>query len=404
MLKFSNGLLSSILLFAFILKAPFIVAQQADSVPQKDVMDIVGRMLGVQPTTEEELTRVANKPFHFSVLPGLGYTLQTRVAAAITGNAAFYTTPDKQENLSTVYAGITYTQNKQLVTQAINNIWTRNNRFNFSTDLRYMKYPQSTFGLGGKNDKILDENPMDFQYLRFYQTALTKMGKSFYGGIGYYLDYHFNISEAGYPNGRVSDFTLYSPVTKSFSSGLGLILLADGRDNPINPSKGYYGQILYRDHSKALGSDDAWQSLLIDLRKYIPIKGKRQNVLAFWTYNWIVLKGKAPYLALPSTSWDPFTNTGRGYIQGRFRSTGMLYAESEYRFGITRNGMIGGVVFANVQSFEQWPNRRFAYVQPAVGGGLRFKINKYTKTNVSIDYGFGANGSRGLFINMGELF
>ena len=403
-MQIQKSILFCAICFFFGLNTSLVFAQAQDTVPQKDVMDVVSRVLGIEAKSEDELIKVAEKPFHFSVLPGLGYTLQTRMAAAITGNAAFYTTADKKENLSTTYAGITYTQNKQLVAQAINNIWTRHNRFNFSTDLRYMKYPQSTFGLGGKNDKIIDENPMNFQYLRFYQTALTKMGKKLYGGVGYFLDYHFNISEAGYENGRVSDFTLYSPVTQSFSSGVGLVLLADGRDNPINPSRGYYGQILYRNHMPALGSDDAWQSLLIDLRKYIPIKGVRQNLLAFWTYNWIVLKGKAPYLALPSTSWDPFTNTGRGYIQGRFRSTGMLYFESEYRFGISRNGMLGGVVFANLQSFEQWPNRRFLYVQPAVGGGLRFKINKYTKTNISIDYGFGVDGSRGLFINMGELF
>lgn len=403
-MQIHKGVFLHVFFFAFMLKASLAFAQTGDSISQKDVMDVVGRILGVQPKSEAELIKVAEKPFHFSVLPGLGYTLQTRVAAAITGNAAFYTTADKKENLSTIYAGVTYTQNKQLVTQAINNIWTRNNRFNFSTDLRYMKYPQSTFGLGGKNDLIADENPMSFQYLRFYQTALKKLGKKLYGGVGYFLDYHFDISESGYSDGRVSDFTLYSPVQQSFSSGAGLVLLADGRDNPINPSKGYFGQVLYRNHSNALGSDDAWQSLLVDLRKYFPIKGTRQNVLAFWTYNWIVLKGKAPYLALPSTSWDPFTNTGRGYIQGRFRSTGMLYFESEYRFGLSRNGMLGGVVFANLQSFEEWPNRRFLYVQPAAGAGLRFKINKYTKTNISIDYGFGANGSRGLFINMGELF
>ena len=41
---------------------------------------------------------------------------------------------------------------------------------------------------------------------------------------------------------------------------------------------------------------------------------------------------------------------------------------------------------------------------PAGGFGLRIKINKYSNTNLCIDYGFGIRGSRGIFLNMGEVF
>jgi hypothetical protein len=46
----------------------------------------------------------------------------------------------------------------------------------------------------------------------------------------------------------------------------------------------------------------------------------------------------------------------------------------------------------------------FEKVAPAVGGGLRLSLNKASRTNLAIDYGFGMDGSRGLSLNLGEVF
>ena len=48
-----------------------------------------------------------------------------------------------------------------------------------------------------------------------------------------------------------------------------------------------------------------------------------------------------------------YGNTGRGFIQGRFRGKNFVYGEAEYRFGITRNRLLGGVVFSNAQSVTE---------------------------------------------------
>jgi hypothetical protein len=82
----------------------------------------------------------------------------------------------------------------------------------------------------------------------------------------------------------------------------------------------------------------------------------------------------------------------------------MLYLESEYRFGITRNGLIGGVVFANAESFSNGADHQPQSIQPASGLGLRIKLNKKSNTNIAIDYGFGTQGMRGFFVNVGEVF
>jgi hypothetical protein len=82
----------------------------------------------------------------------------------------------------------------------------------------------------------------------------------------------------------------------------------------------------------------------------------------------------------------------------------MVYAEAEYRYRISANGLFGGVFFLNAQSFSAAPGTRLQTVQPGFGPGLRVKLNKLTKTNVCIDYGFGTQGSKGLFVNVGEMF
>ena len=82
----------------------------------------------------------------------------------------------------------------------------------------------------------------------------------------------------------------------------------------------------------------------------------------------------------------------------------MVYLEAEYRVRFTKNGLWGGVIFANAESLSEFGSNKFEHVAPAVGAGLRIKLNKSSNTNVSIDYGFGKGGSSGLFINIGEVF
>jgi outer membrane protein assembly factor BamA len=155
------------------------------------------------------------------------------------------------------------------------------------------------------------------------------------------------------PKGDTTDLERYGLSAKEASSGLTLSVLFDERRNSINPRQGHYANIVYRTNYKFLGSDTSWQSLLIDLRKYQNFPAASKNIIAFWTYDWITLSGKPPYFNLPSTASDIYNDFGRGYIQGRFRGRDLLYFETEYRFGITPNGFIGGVVFANAQSYTE---------------------------------------------------
>lgn len=338
-----------------------------------------------------------------TVVPFVGYTLATRLAAILAGNVAFYLDDDPVTNQSAVSASISYSQNKQIVLPILSNIWTRGNGYNFVGNWRYYKYPEKTFGLGGQTD-LNKYTQLDYTFILFREAILKHFkGTEYYAGIGYNFSGHFNIKQLHVDSGQVTDFDRYHGASQSMSSGISVHLLYDQRRNTINPpGGGGYASVVYCPYTKLLGGDNNWQSLVVDLRKYFRV-GKK-NVLAFWSYNWLTFGGNAPYLDLPSTQWDSYGNVGRGYIQSRLRGQNLLYLESEYRFRILHNGLLGGVVFANAQSVSDWPGNKFTKIYPAAGAGLRFKLNKYSGTNLTIDYAFGINGSRGLFINIGEAF
>jgi outer membrane translocation and assembly module TamA len=246
---------------------------------------------------------------------------------------------------------------------------------------------------------------MDFDYLKLHQSLLKKLYGELYAGLGFFYDYFWKVTEVDPPAGVKTSFQEYGAMNKEVASGIAVRLLYDSRQNQINPSFGTYANIVFRPNFTFLGSDNNWQSLQIDLRKYTQIFGSKRNTLALWSFNWFTLgSGKPPYLLLPSTGWDDQYNTGRGYIQSRFRDRNMVYGEMEYRFQVTNNGLLGAVAFANAETFSHNISNQFASVAPGYGFGLRVKLNKYSKANLCLDYGFGLNHSKGLFVNLGEVF
>jgi hypothetical protein len=374
--------------------------RKKDSVAQIDLVDVIRTGFGKHAAAPDKPVVVSTKPV-ITVVPAVGYTLQTKLAAVISGNVAFRMS--KNSKLSAVTASASYTENKQFFVPVQSNIYTKGNRFKLVGDHRFYKYPQSTFGLGS-NTHQWNEDPMSYLYFRFYEIALKQIKGNFFAGAGYNLDYHWKISHKGTRGGEPSDYAKYGMARSTISSGITLNGIYDSRNNPINSSRGAYGAVQFRNNFKALGSDHNWNSLLLEARKYFQLPGRSKNVLALWSYNVLILNGKPPYLDLPSTAWDNYNNTGRGYIQGRFRGSKMVYFESEYRLRITRNGLFGAVVFANEQAFARERGTALEKFQTGYGGGLRVKLNKDSNTNLSLDYAFGAEGSRGLFIAVGEVF
>jgi hypothetical protein len=355
----------------------------------------------------------------FGVLPGFNWNMGTE---ADTRN-------------STALAGFYYTTNNQLFTSIRANAFTKEDRFNLLTDIRFNLNAQPTYGLGsvldrstlvGDGDKPTD-NPyppfqqqemMAFNNFRFYQTIQKRHKKTnlFYG-VGYHLDIFYSINDKQLnldtvPQ-RITHHYRYQAIKelsaeKYSQSGLSANVTFDSRDNVVNPYTGQLAALSFRAFPEFLGSTTSASQLWMEYRTYMNLKKSRpRNLLAFWTYGWFVTGGTSPYLALPAIGWDMFARSGRPYTQGRIRGEDLMYGEAEWRFPLQRTkDKWGGVLFVNTstassrtEDINMFKNFVFGY-----GGGLRFMINEKKRVNLGLDYGFGANGAQGLFVNLNEYF
>lgn len=382
-------------------RAPSSNEKYADSIAkQADLVDFVNNLFQWNLNSKSDVLQLQPGKLFFALVPSVGYTLEGSWLANVSLNTSLYTSNPDSTNLSTFTYGMQYDLNHQVIMPIISDIWLKNNRIDLLGDWRYYRYPSYTYGLGG-NTLQSNADLINYSYIRIYQEILGHFNSYYYFGGGFNYDDHFDISESG----NNADFSNYNKgASQTISSGPLVHFMYDSRTNINNPRNSSYASISYRYNSSLFGSTAQWQSVFVELKKYIQLSPASPNVLALWSWNVFTFGGNAPYLDLPSNGWDINSNSGRGYIQGRFRGHNMVYDEAEYRFGITRNGLIGGVVFANAESVSNYPNNKFVTIDPGEGFGIRFKMNKFSDVNLCIDYGFGLMGSRGFFFNLGEVF
>jgi hypothetical protein len=387
-------------------KDSLILNRSKDSIAQKDITDVAKSIFN---SPKKVVKRSSNEnKFELSLVPAAGYTLQTGLAAILSANVGFFESTEKTQKMSSISTSFTYSQYNQIIVPLYLNYWSKGNHINFISDIRYLKYPSDIYGLGAKNITI-DQNSntgyeIDYSALKIHESILKEVKPNLFLGIGYYYDQFWNIT-ASDPNPIINDLLTKNLGSTERGSGPTLRVLFDSRTNQLNSNDGLFVNIQYRNSFKVLGSSENWSTLLTEARKYIPFPANSDNVLAFWAYSWLTTSKNSPsYLMIPSTGWDDQYNTGRGYIQGRFRGRNMYYYENAYRFGVTRNGFIGGVVFANAEAFSGDLSAEFKKIYVGYGLGIRVKFNKYSNTNLCLDYGFGSDNSKGFAVNLGEVF
>ncbi|ULQ55559.1 BamA/TamA family outer membrane protein [Flavihumibacter rivuli] len=349
------------------------------------------------------------------------------------GAAGQYVFKGKQPKdlYSSISGNATVTSKGQTMLQLKNNIYLKNNKIFLSGDWRLFLFSQSTYGLGtntpeggilkyqyGVNGtEVSDDSlvqPMKFNHFRFYQSIYWKVSGHFYMGFGYNLDKFSKINDLKLDTVRPLYTSHYSyskrygfSTTSYKLAGLNVNLMIDTRDNMINPYKGIYANLIYRLNPEFLGSELTANVLSVEWRSYHSLsKTKPRKLIGFWLLGTFTEAGRLPYMVLPALGYDQRGRSGRGYTQGRYRGQNMLYLESEYRFPISPcSGVLGGVLFANVTTSDRPDKneRLFDYMAPGYGFGLRMMVDKHSRTNLQVDFGFGKK-SAGIYFGAAETF
>jgi hypothetical protein len=372
------------------------------------------------------------KKTHTTFLPVIGYEPANGYIIGSGLSLTSFLGDSINTHISSGLFNFVITSKKQIIYNFRSNIYSENDDWILQGDWRFLFFNQTTYGLGiyntqydnfdfninglgAENQNIPEEEPMRFNYFRFYESLNKKIAKCLYIGVGINIDAHSKIRD------KLLDTLYNSKITNHFNyslrngfnpykyntNGLLVNIIYDSRDNAINTFKGQYAQLSVRSNLIWFGSSAKSTTLFYDYRRYFQLSSDaRGHVLAIWSWGQFLSNGHLPYLALPSITWDTYNRSGRGYIQGRFRGENMVYMESEYRFPISKSGLFGGVVFFNATTASCASSNQhlFSSVAPGYGTGIRIKLDKQTRTNMIMDVGFGKFHSGGVYFNLQETF
>jgi len=429
-----RSLFISCLIFLFFIP-PHVFSQDK---PEKKVtqMDVFDLFLSKEKREKLHGAMVEIKPYKFyiSAFPFIGYNPALGLCAGATINPAIYFGDISKTPISAFAINVNITTKLQVLLSFRSSVFTRNADLFLKGDWRFYFYSQPTYGLGSdivgadSSNWIIHTGdvgysvtnvaePMKFFYVRLYETVNKRLVGHFYLGVGYHLDSYFKIvdqyTDTTVKPVRISQHYLYSKEygfnpEQYTTSGLVLSILYDSRDNSIRPTRGIYACLTPRFNFTFLGSTKNSIAVHVEFKSFIGLSRKNPaHLIAFWFQGYFLLGGKSGYLDLPAIGWDTYGRTGRGYVQGRIRGINFLYGEAEYRFPISKyTRILSGVVFINATTCDS-DNKEvslFEYIAPAAGAGLRVMLNKKSLSNLTIDLGFGLNGSKGLFLNVNETF
>lgn len=371
--------------------------------PQRDVIDVLAAWV-FDRRLEPQIEVTTKQGIAWSILPTLSYNPVYGFAfgASASGSGILGREPDSRSSALSVSGN--YSTTGQVQAQFKSDLYTPSGDYLLRADVRYLDTDRSTWGLG-PFEAGQEEFPMEFALVRLYATLYRHISGPVYFGFGYHFDEFDHIVDVRAANGESTPFSTYSGpgVTRTRATGVSINLLGDTRDNLVNPTRGYYLSGSFRDYLTRVGSDANWQEYWLDVRLYPHLPASSNNILAFWLYSWFSF-GPGPYLDLPAVGWDTYGRGGRGYLQGRMRAQNQLYFESEYRMGLTRDGLLGAVFFYNFTVSALPEAATFSRADSGFGLGLRIKFNKRSNTNLALDHGWGEGSSRGWFMGMTEVF
>jgi hypothetical protein len=343
----------------------------------------------------------------------VGSKPSTGINGGIAANVAFVNGDPSSTRLSFVSGGVKVSEKGQTLSGLKLSLFLPDDRWFVQGDNRFSWTSQNSYGLGGATPLANAEN-LKYDAFRVYETVYRTIAPGLFVGAGIDVNRHTNVrpgsgSDASFDQAAYAQYSDQHGfnIAHQTSSGTTASVMFDTRDNAINAKRGWLASATYRTFFTGfLGGDATWQEAYVDVRTYRSLTHDGRRRLAFWMLADLVTGGAAPYFDLPSTAGDAYGRSARGYGEGRYRGDRLLYGEVEFRDTITRNGLLGYVAFLNTTTIDggAMGDRLFASMAPGAGGGLRVLLNKKSRTNLCVDYGWGKQGSRALYLSIQEAF
>jgi outer membrane protein assembly factor BamA len=342
--------------------------------------------------------------------PALGQTDSSSSSASLHGFPYVYYTPETdwafggaavvtfrinsapELSPSSVVLDAYYTVKKQYNITLAPELYLDRNRLLVSCSMEYGRIVDKFWGIGSRTSNS-DSTEYVKRITRFQARALMVLTGGLKAGLLYEYDRTSMLDTGLNPLLRAGTV---DGSGGALSSGAGVTLTWDTRDNIFYPSGGSLHQFDYTAFAPAFGGDHAFQRSTLDLRAYYPLGGG--HIIGVQGGG-MAISGAAPFYMLAPLGGGMIM---RGYFTGRYRDRILLAAQVEYRNMFFPR--FGGVVFAGAgdvaPSFSAF---HLKDIKPTYGAGLRFMMDPKEKLTLRVDFGVG-RGSNGIYLAMKEAF
>jgi hypothetical protein len=307
------------------------------------------------------------------------YSPETRAGIGVA--ATFNFRPLAHDSLSPVSQislGAAFTQNKQLLFSVPFSLYLAGRKHTISGELAFNDFWYYYYGIGASNPEGAKEKYF-VQYPLFRLNYLYRVTPQFYAGARWwYEDY------------RVTEFEnegFFSGQNKlsGKTSGPGIVLLFDSRDNIYFPSKGHFLELVAHDQSARWGSEFSFQRYRLDYRYFVSTG--QNNIIGMHLFG-DYTDGEVPFNQLPGIGAG---RRGRGFYEGRFRDSNIWLFEAEFRRVLSDRWATA--VFMSYALLGKNPaSVSFSRDHAGAGVGIRYAFDKVNKTNVRLDVAFPLGG------------
>jgi outer membrane protein assembly factor BamA len=275
-------------------------------------------------------------------------------------------------------------------------IYTPHERYATRGNLGYVDFNEHFWGVGNTVVGLKEEALASYQRLFLQGRVWQRIGSQYFIGVGFNFSQTKNIDFKLEGNSE-SLIKNLEGIAQSRVSGLGISFLADSRDNPFSPTRGWYAELTPVWHQKWLGSDFQYLDLQLDMRKYYQLTTKDfVGVQVFANFT----EGVVPWRELPRLG---SANLMRGFTAGRYRDAQFAATQVEYRRRLNRFFVAAafastGQVAANLSDFrtDNW--------RLSGGCGLRVLISKKKNIYMRVDYARSTERDAGFYFRLGDAF
>ena len=338
----------------------------------------------------------------FLPVPVLGYSQEAGLQLGIAGIYSFYTDIKNPNNkASTLFTNFIYSTKGQNRITSKTDIWTKNNMYHITGDLRLARTLFDFFGMGN-DTKLLDADRLLLKQTRFGFEIEKEFFKNTYFGLGAEFDKQkFEDVEIG------GIFTNKTAIDKTGGEAVFLKLtqLYDSRNNSIYPDKGVFLRSRFSVVPDFFGGANFTGSNIdVDIRAFFKLGNKLILGLNtnYETLNNI--KDVEAFYFQPQLGNDQMM---RGYYVGRFRGQNLTATQAEVRYRIIPR--FGVVAFAGTGMVYENSQFDLKDLKPNYGLGARLFFDLEKALSLRLDYGFGEKPAgekriSGFYLSLGEAF